>query len=421
MQIPQIIKNIPGRLRELMSAARPASAAVQCGLPRALARIGVVALACGAVYGVVQHPPFYTVHSGEVAVRTNLFTGSATSTTEGRILMLPGVHEVRALPSRDQVYHASKMASADGAGALQSLEGLSLGMDLTLAWRVDQKQLPGLAARLPENIERDLIDPALQASVYPVVSQHSVREIFSTQRAEIELAIAGALRAKLAAQGIELRSVQIGHVDVPTNYRAGMEGLLAEGLAADKMQYTLELKAKQVKQTELEAQADKSRREIAAEAAEREQVIAARAQEEAMAHILPLKQKQIEQRALEAEAANAQRVKLAEGNAKARQIEVEAEAKAREKLADAEAYRLTEISKVDAERMAREGALLTKHPLLVQKTLADKLSDKVQVIIAPPSASGAFIGSGLLGTTQAAAPQAAPAGEQTGEQAQAQE
>jgi hypothetical protein len=35
---------------------------------------------------------------------------------------------------------------------------------------------------------------------------------------------------------------------------------------------------------------------------------------------------------------------------------------------------------------------------LIQKTLADKLSDKVQVIIAPPPANGGFIGSTLLGS-----------------------
>ncbi|MDY0748019.1 SPFH domain-containing protein [Paucibacter sp. R3-3] len=368
---------------------------------RALPRIALLALAVAAVYAVVSHPPLYTVPRGEVAVRTNLFSGQPTRFDEGRILALPGVHEVRSLPMRDQVFHATQLARADGAGALQSLEGLSLGMDLTLAWRVDAKQLPGIATRLPENIERDLIGPALQASVYPVVSQHTVREIFSSKRGEIEQAIAGSLKTRLPEQGIELRGLQIGHVDLPADYRRGMDGLLAEGLATEKMQYTLELKAKQVKQTELEAQAQKSRREIDAEAAEREQVIAARAQEEAMKHILPLKQKQIEQRSLEAEAANAQRIKLAEGNAKARQIEATAEAKARETLADAEAYRVAEISKVDAQRMAREGALLTQHPLLVQKALADKLADKVQVIIAPPSASGAFIGSGLLGGAQA--------------------
>ncbi len=55
------------------------------------------------------------------------------------------------------------------------------------------------------------------------------------------------------------------------------------------------------------------------------------------------------------------------------------------------------IGKVNAEQMAREGALVTKHPLLIQKTLADKLSDKIQVIIAPPPTNGDFIGAALLG------------------------
>jgi regulator of protease activity HflC (stomatin/prohibitin superfamily) len=110
-------------------------------------------------------------------------------------------------------------------------------------------------------------------------------------------------------------------------------------------------------------------------------VIAAKAQEEAMKHVLPLKQRQIEQRQLEAEATRVARVKQAEGEAQARRIEADGEAQARQKLADAEAYRLKNIGKVNAEQMALVGALITKHPLLIQKTMADRLSDKVQVII----------------------------------------
>ncbi len=47
--------------------------------------------------------------------------------------------------------------------------------------------------------------------------------------------------------------------------------------------------------------------------------------------------------------------------------------------------------------MEREGVLVSHYPLLIQKTLADKLSDKVQVIIAPTPAAGHFIGSGIVG------------------------
>ena len=55
---------------------------------------------------------------------------------------------------------------------------------------------------------------------------------------------------------------------------------------------------------------------------------------------------------------------------------------------------------------------VTRHPLLIQKTLADKLSDKIQVIIAPPPTNGDFIGAALLGgnrNAQAVAAQAVAA------------
>ena len=188
----------------------------------------------------------------------------------------------------------------------------------------------------------------------------------------------------------------VGKVDLPADYRRGMDGLLAEELATEKMRYTLELKDKRVKEIALDGEADKVRREKAAEAAGREQIIAAKSQEEAMKHVLPFKQRQIEQRQLEAEAEKVSRIRNAEGTAQARRIEANGEADARQKLADAEAYRLVQVGKVNTDQMAREGALVTMHPLLIQKAFADKLADKVQVIIAPPSDSG-FIGASLIG------------------------
>jgi regulator of protease activity HflC (stomatin/prohibitin superfamily) len=177
-----------------------------------------------------------------------------------------------------------------------------------------------------------------------------------------------------------------------------MNGLLAEELATEKMRYTLELKDKRVKEIALDGEAEKVRREKAAEASAREQIIAAKGQEEAMKHVLPFKQRQIEQRQLEAEADKQSRIRVAEGSAQARRVEAGGEADARQKLADAEAYRVERVGKSNAEQMAREGALVTQHPLLIQKTLADKLSDKVQVIIASPPADGGFIGANLIGT-----------------------
>lgn len=254
-----------------------------------------------------------------------------------------------------------------------------------------------MSASLPDSVAGDIVEPAVQGTIYRIFARYTVREIFSTKRAEIQQAIESELESRLARDGLLLRGVQIGNVDLPADYRRGMESLLAEELATQKMRYTLELKDKRVRETALDGEAEKVRREKAAEAAGQAQVIAARAQREAMKHVIPFKQRQIEQRKLEAEARRVARIRTAQGSAEARRIEAMGEADARQKLADAEAYRLDRVGRVQAEQMAREGLLVSRHPLLIQKALADKLSDKVQVIIAPPPADGGFIASALVG------------------------
>ncbi|WP_373716062.1 SPFH domain-containing protein [Roseateles sp.] len=388
--------------RRGLEAATTAAPGAARSLRRALPPLLALTAVTAAGYAVVMHPPIQAVPHGQAAVRINQFSGGRTEFREGSFFRLPGLHEVRLLPLRDQSFHPASLAKATGPSPLQSVEGLSLGLDMTVRWALDDKRLAELAPKLPDDIEADVITPAVQAVVYKQIATHTVREIFSSQRAEIAAALEAELRARLAPDGIVLKGVQIGSVDLPPDYRRGMDRLLADSLASERMRYTLEISEKKVKETEFEAAADKLRRETAAEAAGREQIIAAKAQEEAMKHVLPFKQKQIEQRALEAQADSAARIQQAEGAAKARRIEIDAEAAARQKLADAEAYRLAQVGKAQAAQMAAEGELITRHPLLVQKAMADKLSDKVQVIIAPPG-SGGFIGSALLGGAKPAA------------------
>jgi regulator of protease activity HflC (stomatin/prohibitin superfamily) len=377
-------------------------------LPRVrVLSLTAVAVAAAAAWGLWTHPPLRNVPNGEIGVRMNRLTGNSGIVRAGTAFVLPGLHDLRVYDLHEQTFHPADSASASGSAPFQSVEGLSLGVDVSAHYALDPNRIGTIARDLPADVGGQVVAPAVRGVIYRVFTRYTVREIFSSKRAEIQQVIEGELRPKLAADGIVLRDVQIGQVDLPADYKHGMEALLAEELASEKMRFTLELKDKEVKQAELEAEADKVKREKAAEAAGQEQVIAAKAQEEAMAHVLPFKQKQIQQRQLEAEADKASRIKTAEGTAEARRIEAAGEADSRNKLADAEVYRLEKVGKSTSEQMAREGALITRHPLLIQKTMADKLSDKIQVIIAPPSVSGGFIGSGLLG--QGATPVAATA------------
>ncbi len=345
-----------------------------------------------------SHPPVHHIARGDVGIRTNQLTGSAAEFREGSVIVWPGVQQLREFSLRDQVYKPGQGAAAP----FQSVEGLSIGIDLSVRYALDPAKVAAMSRDLPEDIGGQIVQPAVQGVIYKVFTRYTVREIFSSKRAEIQQAIEAELKPKLAADGVLLRTVQMGKVDLPDDYRRGMDKLLVEELETEKMRYTLVLKEKRVEETALDGEAEKVRREKAAQAAANEQVIAAKAQEDAMKHVLPFKQKQIEQRQLEAEAEKGARIKAAEGSAQARRIEAAGEADSRQKLADAEAYRLDRVGKIASEQMARDGALVSKHPLLIQKTLADKLSDKITVIVAPPSTDGSFIGAGLVGNVRTA-------------------
>jgi regulator of protease activity HflC (stomatin/prohibitin superfamily) len=390
-----------GRLGSLLATALRSLAT---GLSRFRWRVVTTVVLVLIAYGLCFHPPFYSIHRGEILARTDALDGSVSVHTAGTVLVLPGIHQVRRYSIRDQVYRPTESASATGSAPFQSVEGLSIGVDLAVRWTVDLARLSEMTKEFPDDISADLVAPAVQGIVYPTFARYSVREIFSQRRTEIQQELTAELRPKFTAMGLVLREVDIGKVDLPADYRAGMEKLLSEELETEKIHFTLQLKEAQVKQQQLEAEADKVRRQTAAEAAGQEQVIAARAQEETMKHILPFKQKQIEQRQLEAEADKVARIRTAEGSAEARRIEARGEADSRQKLADAEAYRLDLVGKANAGQMEREGVLVARYPLLIQKTLADKLSDKVQVIIAPLPAAGKFIGSSLLGDQSPVSP-----------------
>jgi regulator of protease activity HflC (stomatin/prohibitin superfamily) len=391
-----------GKLKRIGYLARAAALAAVLGVieivsnPRGRRVLGGIMLAVVAGTFVMARP-IRSVQPGEAAVRVNKLTGGVTILDEGWAWVVPFVHEMRTYPLHDQVYKPADSGKSGSPGAFQSVEGLSIGIDVSVRWALDPEKMSQAARLRPDEVADEVVRPTVDGVLHETFAAHTVREIFASQRAPIQKSIEDALKTRLGGDGVLIKAVSIGSVDLPAQYRAGLEALLSEELASDKMKYTLDLKEKGIKQSELEAEADKVRREKAAEAAGQEQVIAAKSQAEAMQHILPLKEKEIEERRLEAEAAKVVRVKEAEANADARRIEAGGEADSRRKLADSDAYRLDVTGKATTEQMAREAELIQKNPLLIQKTLADKLSDKIQVIIASPGTNG-FIGSNLLGT-----------------------
>jgi regulator of protease activity HflC (stomatin/prohibitin superfamily) len=221
-----------------------------------------------------------------------------------------------------------------------------------------------------------------------LVPSYTVREVFAVKREEVRSRAAGAITQRLASDGIIVKEVMLRDIQLPPEYAKGLEDLLLKEQESDRMGVETDIQQKQVKIAELEAEAQKAQRVKQAEGEARVRVIQAKSEADAMQFTLPLKQKQIEQSRLEAEARKEATVKNAEAMAQAKVIDSKAEMDRRKMLADAEADRIRVTAVADAERMKSEAAILKSNPLLINKIVAERLSDKLQIMMVP--ADGKF-------------------------------
>jgi regulator of protease activity HflC (stomatin/prohibitin superfamily) len=215
-----------------------------------------------------------------------------------------------------------------------------------------------------------------------------VREIFSTKREEVRAKAAGIITRKLFADGIVVEEVMLADIRLPEEYAKGLEGLLLKEQEDDQLNIQTEIQQKQVKIAELQAEAEARQKIKHAEGEAQSRVVEAKGEADAMQFTLPLKQKQIEQSKLEAEARKEATIQNAQADAEAKVIDSKAEVQRRNLLAESEASRVKLMAAANAERMTSEAELLNKSPLLINKIIAERLSDKIQVVMVP--ADGKF-------------------------------
>jgi regulator of protease activity HflC (stomatin/prohibitin superfamily) len=330
------------------------------------------------------------VPSGTAAVRVSQLSGTMSGTLyPGTHVIAPLVHRAELFNIRDQVFATNPAEiGKDGKDAtpvlkVYSREGLPLGLGITVRYQLDPQRLAYVENNLPRPVETELM-PAVVANAFrQTISGYLVRDVFSAKREEVRRAAADAITRRLASDGIVVKEVMLRDVALPPEYAKGLEGLLLKAQENDRLSIELEVKQKMVRTAELEAEAEKMRRVKEAEGRAQVTVLEAKAQADAMQHTLPLKEKQIQQSRLEAEARKEATVKNAEAAAAAKVIDSKAELEKRNLLSQADAQRVRVMAGADAERMKSEALVLKESPLLIQKIVAERLSDKVQIMMVP--------------------------------------
>jgi regulator of protease activity HflC (stomatin/prohibitin superfamily) len=374
-------------------------------------------IATGAVCLLIANS-IMVVPSGIGGVRVSQTRGTLPGTLySGVHFVTPLVEQLQTFDLRDKLFTTGSVedgarvnpASRPDSLDVQSKEGLSLGLAITVRYRLDPRKLDYIQSHLPRPIESEIVPPVVASAWRELAPSYTVREIFSTQREEVRRRAAVVITKKLAADGVIVEEVMLRNIQLPPEYARGLQDLLLKEQQDDQLTVQTDIQQKQVRIAELEAEAEEARKVKQAEGNAKARVMEAKGEADAMQFTLPLKEKQIEQSRLEAQARKEATIKNAEAEGEAKVIDSKAEFQRRNMLADAEANRIRVTAAADADRMQSEAKLLNQAPLLINKIIAERLSDKIQVMMVPGDGKFFFandVFKGIAANAAAVDPQA---------------
>jgi regulator of protease activity HflC (stomatin/prohibitin superfamily) len=194
------------------------------------------------------------IEDGQVGVSKSFGSIDDVPVGQGIALQFPVVRTVETWNT--------KLQELKETAQVPSSEGLIVGLDTSLLFRVLADEAPTIRKTVGWNYVDVLVVPYFRNAVRDVVSGYPVKNIYSeTGRKEIAAKIKGFLKENLEARGIRVEDVLLRDVKLPQRFRESIEAKLTAEQQVQQKQFMLE-------QARKDAEIEVARAEGAAQAQE---------------------------------------------------------------------------------------------------------------------------------------------------------
>ncbi|GAB5603412.1 prohibitin family protein [Thermus sp. FJN-A] len=182
-------------------------------------RYGPSLLGLGALLLVLANS-FLVVPAGHVGVVFNVLRGvQERPLPEGVHFVVPGLQQVVLYDARVKEVTLSAPhegeRKADTSIRARSKEGLEIGVDVTVQYRILKDRAPKLHQEVGPAFLETLIVPQVRSKVRDAVGQYNAAELISTQRTALETSVSQGLEEVLRQYHIELVSVLLREIRIP--------------------------------------------------------------------------------------------------------------------------------------------------------------------------------------------------------------
>lgn len=139
------------------------------------------------------------------------------------------------------------------ASDLPSREGLTIGSDVSILYRVMPEKAPAVLAEVGPTYEKQVILPVFRSAIADVTSRFDAKDMHTGKRAEIEAEVKKQMAKILEPKGFHVESVLLKNIKLPAGLASAIEARLKAEQDAQRMVFVLEQEKREAERKLIEA------------------------------------------------------------------------------------------------------------------------------------------------------------------------
>ncbi|MFC4870871.1 prohibitin family protein [Negadavirga shengliensis] len=153
---------------------------------------------------------------------------------------------------------------------LPSKEGLTIQSEISILYRVREKDIPKVITEVGETYEMDMILPVFRSAAADISARFMAKDMHTAERATIENAIKDRMDEVLGHRGFEIESVLMKSIRMPAGLSRAIEEKLTADQEAQRMEFVLQKEKLEAERRRIEAEGKRDAQKIIAEGLTRE-------------------------------------------------------------------------------------------------------------------------------------------------------
>jgi regulator of protease activity HflC (stomatin/prohibitin superfamily) len=135
-----------------------------------------------------------------------------------------------------------------------SSEGLVIGLDASLLFKLNSKQAADVYANLGPNYAQSIIEPTFRSAIREATASHSANALYSGEREKVATEIFNQMQRDLSARGVILEKVLLRDIQLPLTLRSAIEAKQQAEQESLAMSFRLQKEKQEAERKRIEAE-----------------------------------------------------------------------------------------------------------------------------------------------------------------------